>query len=90
MEQLKCQLETNNWDIETCRNKLEIIFCFQNCSDLLGEKIVLMNLWNLQIFWDHWDNLFEQWMLRTIFVTECFLLVPGDFPDLINTTIEQL
>ena len=41
----------------------EVVFCFQNCSDLLWEKNVLViekNFWNsrlknvnLKIFWDH-------------------------------------
>ena len=41
----------------------EMVFCYQNCSDLLWEKIVLViekNFWNsrlkaknLQKFWDH-------------------------------------
>ena len=44
-------------------SKLEMVFCYQNCSDLLWEKIVLLiekNFWNsrlkaenLQNFWDH-------------------------------------
>ena len=44
-----------------CRK--EMVFCYQNCSDLLWEKIVLViekNFWNsrmkaenLQNFWDH-------------------------------------
>ena len=43
--------------------KLNMVFCYQNCSDLLLEKIVLViekNFWNsrlkaehLQKFWDH-------------------------------------
>ena len=46
--------------IFTC---LEMAFCYQNCSDLLWEKIVIVikkNFWNsrlkaenLPIFWDH-------------------------------------
>ena len=54
-----------------------LVFCYQNCSDLLWEKIVLVieeNFWNsrlkaenLQNFWDHWNNLFKQWKVRTIF-----------------------
>ena len=42
---------------------IEMVFCYQNCSNLLWEKIALViekNLWksrlkakNLQIFWDH-------------------------------------
>jgi hypothetical protein len=41
----------------------QLVFCYQNCSDLLWEKNVLViekNFWNtrlkaenLQIFWDH-------------------------------------
>ena len=43
--------------------KLSLVFCYQNCSDLLWEKIVLViekNFWNsrlkaenFQNFWDH-------------------------------------
>ena len=54
----------------------KLIFCYQNCSDLLWEKNVLViekNFWNsmlkaknFQIFWDHLNNLFKQWMVRTI------------------------
>ena len=43
--------------------KLEMVFCYQNCSDMLWEKIALMiekKFWNsglkaenLQTFWDH-------------------------------------
>ena len=46
----------------------KLVFCYQNCSDLLWEKIVLVikkNFWNsrlkaenLQHFWDHWNNFF--------------------------------
>ena len=48
-----------------------LVFCYQNCSDLLWEKIVLViekNVWNsrlkaenLQHFWDHQNNFFKQW-----------------------------
>ena len=41
----------------------EMVFCYQNCSDLMWEKIVLViekNVWNLRLkaenlqnFWDH-------------------------------------
>ena len=51
-------------------------FCYQNCSDPLWEEIVIViekNFWNsrlkaenLQIFWDHLNNLFKQWKVRTI------------------------
>ena len=54
-----------------------MVFCYQNCSDLLREKIVLViekNFWNsrlkaenFQNFWDHLNNLFKQWKVRTIF-----------------------
>ena len=44
--------------------KTTIIFCFQNCSDLL-----------FKIFANSWpsaSNLFEQWKVRIIFETGCF------------------
>ena len=54
-----------------------MVFCYQNCSDLLWEIIVLVNeknFWNLRLkaenfqnFWDHLNNLFKQWKVRTIF-----------------------
>ena len=57
-------------------------FSFQNCSDLLWEKYILViekNFWklrlkaeNLENFWDPWNNLFYQWKFRTIFEKECF------------------
>ena len=50
-----------------------MIFCYKNCSDLLWEKIVLviekiifLKAENLQTFWDHLNNLFKQWKVRTI------------------------
>ena len=57
------------------------------------EKIVLViekNFWNLrlkannlQIFWDHWNNIFKQWKFRTFFVTwMLFQLVSGDLEQL--------
>ena len=58
-------------------NEEEMVFCYQNCSDLLWEKIVLViekNFWNsrlkaenFQNFWNHFNNLFKQWKVRTIF-----------------------
>ena len=55
----------------------KIVFYYQNCSDQLWEKIVLViekNFWNsrlkaenLQKFWDHLNDLFKQWKVRTIF-----------------------
>ena len=60
----------------------EMVFCYQNCSDPLWEKNILVikkNFWNsklkaenLQNVWDHKNNLFEQWSFITIFETECF------------------
>ena len=54
-----------------------IVFCFQNCSDLLLEKNVLLIkkiFWNLKLkaenmqnFWDHKNNLFEQWKVKNNF-----------------------
>ena len=54
-----------------------LVFCYQNCSYLMWEKIVLViekNFWNLRLkaknlqkIWDHNNNLFEQFL-----VTECF------------------
>ena len=59
------------------RRVSEMVFCYQYCSDLLWEKIVLViekNFWNsrlkaenFQNFWDHLNNLFKQWKVRTIF-----------------------
>ena len=55
---------------------VKMVFCYQNYSDLLWEKIALViekNFWNsrlkgknLQVFWDHMNNLFKQWKVRTI------------------------
>ena len=71
---------------------LEMVFCYQNCSDLLWEKIVLViekNFWNsrlkvenLQNFWDHLNNLFKQSKARTISGHRMlFWLVPGGFSN---------
>ena len=58
------------------RFRLETVFCYQNCSDLLWEKNVLVtekNFWNsklnaenLKKFWHHQNNLFKTWKVRTI------------------------
>ena len=55
--------------------KETLVFCYQNCSDLLWEKIVLvieknfrnsrLRAENLKFFWDHLNNLFKQWKVRT-------------------------
>ena len=59
-----------------------MLLCFQNCSDPLWEKIVVViekNFWslrlnaeNLQIFRDHYNNLLKQWKVNTIFETWYF------------------
>ena len=66
-----------------------MVFCYQNCIDLLCEKIVLVikkNFWNsrlkaksFQKFWDHLNNLFKQLKVRTISGNRT--LVPVDFWD---------
>ena len=47
-----------------------MVFCFENCSDLLYEKMSSnwehtfensrLKVENLLNFWDHWDNFFKQ------------------------------
>ena len=59
------------------RDKVSMIFCFQNCTDLLWEKKVLLiekHFWNsrlkarnLQNFWDYSNNLSEKWKGSTNF-----------------------
>ena len=66
-----------------CHFNCSMVFCYQNCSDLLWEKIVLViekNFWNsrlkaenFQSFWDQKNNLFEQWKVKTIFGNRMFL-----------------
>ena len=74
---------------------VEMVFCYQNCSDLLWEKNVLVigkNFWNsrlkaetLQNFWDCKNNLSKQWKVRTIFGNRIlFQLVPEGFSHQIN------
>ena len=49
---------------------MEMVFCFQNFSDLLWEKIVLVIEKN---FWDYKNNSFEQFKDSSkTFETECF------------------
>ena len=58
------------------QKKIGILLPKLNCSDLLWEKIVLViekNFWtsrqkaeDLQMFWDHLNNSFKQWKVRTI------------------------
>ena len=62
------------WSFQNCVHYNGILF--QRCSDLLWEKIVLViekNFWNLRLkaknlqnFWDHLNNLFKLWKVRTI------------------------
>ena len=52
--------------LEKIQVKMQVlVFCFQNCSDLLWEKNVLM----IEILN---NNLFEQWKVRPFFETERF------------------
>ena len=63
--------------------KIEMLFCFQNFCDLLWEKNWTSDREKLLKFeakgrefvnfWDHLNNLLEQWKVRPIFETECFL-----------------
>ena len=57
----------------------EMVFCYQNCSDLLWEKIVpaIENLQNFEITRTIYSNSERSEQFLVIFV-------PGDFPDLIN------
>ena len=57
-----------------------MVFCFENCSDILRETIDLVmekKFCKFAIegqvfanFWDHIDNWFEQCKFRTVFVIE--------------------
>ena len=53
---------------ETSRNKLKMVFCYQNCSDLLWEKIVLVIEKKICKSFEITGAIFlKQWMVRTIF-----------------------
>ena len=69
------------------KNKIssaKMVFCYQNCSALLWEKIVLVIeifFWNLRLkaknlqtftFWDHKNNLSNSERSEQFLVTECF------------------
>ena len=58
----------------------------KSCSSNREKKMTLrLKAENLQNSWDHQNNLFEQWKVRTSFETEGFFkLIPGGFLDLIN------
>ena len=76
-----------------------MVFCYQNYSDLLWEKNVLVikkNFWNsrlqaenLQNFWDHKNNLFKQWKVRSIFGSRMVFLTCS-WKFLISNKLEQL
>ena len=63
----------------------KMVLCYQNCFELICEKIVLLiekNCWNLRLkaknlqnFWDHLNNLFRQWNVRTIFGNRMLLFL---------------
>ena len=72
-----------------------MVFCYQNCTDLLWEKNVLvieknfrnsrLKAMDFQTFWDHLNNSFKQWNVRTMFGNRMlFWLVPGGFLDILN------
>ena len=77
--------------LEFLRN---LVFCYQICSNLLWEKIVLVikkNVWNLRLKAENWQ---KYWVTRTIhsnsersekfLITKCFfLLVLEDFSYLL-------
>ena len=81
--------KTNNqWIIakrKKSEDKKQMVFYYQNCSDLLWEKIVLviekffwnlrLNAENLQIFWDHlndWTICSNSERSEQFLVKECF------------------
>ena len=61
-----------------------MVFCYQNCSELLWEKNCSIDWEKLlkfkaegwrqrfDFFWDHYNNLFEHWKVSTIFEREYF------------------
>ena len=64
-----------NWGTRCFSPSAEMVFCYQNCSDLLWEKIVLVierllkfkaEGREFEFFCDHLNNLFKQWKVRTI------------------------
>ena len=62
---LSCKV--NQFPSSITEKKEWYVFCYQNCSDLLWEKIVLViekNFWNSR---QKAKNLQEQWKVRTIF-----------------------
>ena len=75
-----------------------MVFCYQNCSDLLWEKIVFviekifwnsrLKVENLQKFWDYSNNLLKQWKVRIIFGNKIFFNFSWRF--LRSNKLEQL
>ena len=73
-----------------------MVFCYQNYSDLLWKKLFTwsrtfeIRAWRLRIckiVWDHENNSFHQWKVRTMFCNRMlFYLAPGGFSD----QLEQL
>jgi hypothetical protein len=53
----------NNWIVETyTSNKLEMVFCYQNYSDLLWETIILVmekNIWNSRLKAENLQNFIQ-------------------------------
>ena len=60
----------------------EMVFCYQNCSDLMWKKIVLLIEKNLQNFWGHWTIYLNSEWSEQFLVTECFF--NRDFSHLKN------
>ena len=62
-----------------------LLSCLKNLPDILSSDRVNLLKFELeggqfsQKFWDHLNNLFKQWKVKTIFETE---LVPEGFSDL--------
>ena len=78
--------------------KVRIVFYYQNLSDLLWEKnvVVIDNFFwylrlmaeNLKMSWDHDNNLFKQWMARTIFGSRILILICS-WGFIISNKLEQ-
>ena len=65
----------NMWQIIFVKG---MAFCYQNCSDQLWEKS----------FWDHWNNLFKQWKVRTIFGKRMHAFLTCSWRLLISNRLE--
>ena len=96
----ECEMSTSNRIIggdDVSINDRGMVFCYQNCSDLLWEKKCFSfsdpekllkfkaKAEKFQKILNHYNNLFKQWKFRTIFGNRMlFYLVPGGFSYLIN------